>query len=124
MNSGLICDSPPALVLLLLCCARCAALNSSSEADIAGTWTQGRVYLPRVPSYVRPANVSVVHNLPTVVYLHGCTGLTVADARWARTLTSEGYAVVTPDSFARSYRLSNCDPKTHSGGGFPAELGQ
>jgi predicted alpha/beta-fold hydrolase len=109
-----------ACVLLLLVGAGCAALNSSSEADIASTWTQARVYLPGVPSYLRPADVAVAHKLPTVVYLHGCTGLSAGDAGWARTLTSAGYAVVTPDSFARSYRWSNCDPKTHLNGGFPA----
>ena len=61
-----------------------------------------------------------MQKFPTVVYLHGCTGLTAGDARWARTLASTGYVVVTPDSFARAYRLSNCDPKTHSGGAFSA----
>jgi predicted alpha/beta-fold hydrolase len=108
-----------ALVLLLLFGGGCAALNSNSEADIASTWTQARVYLPRVPSYVRPADVSVVQKLPTVVLLHGCTGLSPGIARWARTLSSAGYGVVTPDSFARSYRWSNCDPKTYLGGAFP-----
>ena len=109
-----------ALVLLLLFGAGCAALNSSSEADIASTWTQARIYLPRVSSYVRPADVSVIQKLPTVVFLHGCTGLTAGNARWARTLTSAGYGVVAADSFARSYRRSNCDPKTYLTGAFPA----
>lgn len=109
-----------ALVLVLLSGAGCAALNSSSEADIAKTWTHARVYLPNVPSYVRPTDVSVAQKLPTVVLLHGCTGLTAGIARWARTLTSAGYGVVSPDSFARSYRWSNCDPKTYLGGAFPA----
>ncbi|MGZ9271616.1 MAG: dienelactone hydrolase family protein [Candidatus Binatia bacterium] len=109
-----------ALFLALLLGAGCAALNTSSDADIAITWTQARVYLPCVPSYLRPADVSVVQKLPTVVLLHGCTGLTAGIARWARTLTSAGYGVVTPDSFARSYRWANCDPKTYLGGAFPA----
>ncbi len=94
-------------------------LNTSSEADIASTWTQARIYLPRVPSYLRPDAVSVAQKLPTVLLVHGCTGLTAGIARWARTLTAAGYTVVTPDSFARSYRWSNCDPKTHLTGGFP-----
>jgi hypothetical protein len=111
------------IVLLVLSGAGCAGLNSSSEADIANTWTQARVYLPGVPSYVRPTDVSVVQKLPTVVLLHGCTGLGPGIARWARTLTSAGYIVVTPDSFARSYRWSNCDPKTYLGGAFPAASG-
>jgi dienelactone hydrolase len=109
-----------ALVLLLLFGAGCAALNTNSEADIASTWTQARVYLPHVPSYVRPADVSAIQKLPTVVLLHGCTGLTASIVRWARTLTSAGYGVVAPDSFARSYRWSNCDPKTYLGDAFPA----
>ena len=111
------------IALLLLFVVGCAASNSSSEADIASTWTQARVYLPRMSSYVKPADVSVARKLPTVVYLHGCTGLTAADARWARTLTSAGYAVVLPDSFARSYRLSNCNPQMHLGGAFRAAAG-
>ena len=112
-----------ALGLFFLFVVGCAALNGSSETDIASTWTQARVYLPRMPSYVNPADVSLARKIPTVVYLHGCTGLTLSDARWARTLTSAGYAVVLPDSFARSYRLSNCDPKTHLAGAFLAAGG-
>jgi dienelactone hydrolase len=115
----LACYSTPLLFLLLLFGTGCAS-NGSSEAEIAITWTQARIYLPRVPSYVRPADVSVKQKLPTVVLLHGCTGLTPGITRWARTLTSASYAVVTPDSFARSYRLSNCDPKTYLTGAFPA----
>ena len=110
-------------ILLLLFGAGCAALNGSSDADIASTWIKARVYLPQVPSYVKPADVSVAGKLPTVVYLHGCTGFSPGDARWARTLTSAGYGVVLPDSFARSYRLSNCDPKTHFAGAFLAAGG-
>src|ERR1043166_6587817 len=64
-----------ALVVLFLFAVGCAALNSSSEADIASTWTQARVYLPRVASYIRPTDVPDVRNLPTVMYLHGCTGI-------------------------------------------------
>jgi poly(3-hydroxybutyrate) depolymerase len=104
--------------LLLLFALGCAALKGSSEADIASTWTQARVYLPRMPSHVKPADISLARKIPTVVYVHGCTGLGPGDARWARTLNSAGYAVVAPDSFARSYRWANCDPKTHLGGAF------
>ena len=109
------------LLGLFLVVAGCAALNPSSEADIATTWTQSRVYLPGVSSYMRPADVPIAQQkFPTVVYLHGCTGLMPGDMRWARTLTSAGYIVIAPDSFARSHRWSNCDPKTYLGGRFPA----
>lgn len=107
-------------VLVLLFSVGCTVLNSSSEADIASTWAEARVYLPRTRLYVKPADVTVIEKLPTVVFLHGCTGITAADVRWARTLTSAGYAVVTLNSFARAYRWANCDPKTHLGGAFPA----
>src|ERR1043166_8015100 len=73
-----------ALVLLFLFAVGCAALNSSSGADIASTWIRARVYLPRIPSYVMPADVPDVRNLLIFVYLHGCTGISAGDTRWAR----------------------------------------
>jgi dienelactone hydrolase len=106
-------------VIALILAAGCAFLTPGRESEVARTWEHGRVYLPRTSSYSRPSDVSARDPLPTVLFLHGCTGITAGAERWAETLTTAGYAVVMPDSFARYYRPSNCDPKTYSTGLFP-----
>lgn len=111
--------SPFLGVIALMLAAGCGSLSASQESDVARTWAHGRVYLPRTSSYLRPSEVSAREPLPTVLYLHGCTGITAGAERWAATLTGAGYAVVMSDSFARYYRPSNCDPKTYSTGLFP-----
>ena len=99
--------------------AGCAPINTTPGSEVARTWEQGRVYLPHNSSYFRPSEVSVRDPRPTVVYLHGCTGITVGDQFWAGTLTEAGYAMVMPDSFARYHRLRNCDPRRYGTGLFP-----
>lgn len=105
-------------VIALMLATGCGALSASQEFDVARTWEHGRVYLPRTSSYSRPSEVSAREPLPTILYLHGCTGITAGAERWAGTLTTAGYAVVMPDSFARYFRSRNCDPKTYSTGLF------
>jgi len=48
-------------------------------------------------------------SIPLVIYVHGCAGLDEDAERWAQVLTSAGYAVVAPDSFARAGRRPRCD---------------
>lgn len=50
--------------------------------------------------------------IPLVVYVHGCAGFDDDLETWARALTSAGYALVAPDSFARAGRRSHCDGVT------------
>ncbi len=97
----------------------CGPVNTAPGSDVAPTWEQARVYLPQNSSYLRPAAVLAQGPHPTVLYLHGCTGITAGDQHWAATLAGAGYAVVMTDSFARSYRRRNCDPVRNSIGLFP-----
>jgi dienelactone hydrolase len=114
-----------ALMLPLGACAgRGGSLAESNLSDIELTWMRAVVALPPGVeggdvSLRRMADVlakppQVNRPLPTVVYLHGCTGL--GDLSILKTLAQAGYAVIAPDSMARRYRPLQCDPATGRGG--------
>ncbi len=116
---------------LVLVTAGWASIRGDNPVEVARTWQEARVFLPpRVPPPsgthpyllpLKPANVpSQEHPLPTVLYLHGCTGfIPWYDGNWAETLTAAGYAVVMPTSLAREDRPTNCDPATQRAGWAP-----
>lgn len=106
-------------VIGLFLAVGCGSLSAMEESDVARTWDHGRVYLPGTWSYLTPAEVPARDPLPTVLFLHGCTGIIAGAERWGRTLTAAGYAVAMPDSFARQSRPRNCDPKAYRTGFFP-----
>lgn len=72
----------------------------------------GRMSSPEIAE--RLARIDPAHPLPTLVYVHGCTGL--GDYELLRAVAQRGVAVVAPDSFARRYRPMQCDPVQHTGG--------
>jgi dienelactone hydrolase len=97
------------------------AVAGNGAAEVARTWEEARVFLPGSAVPLKPTNVPVIDRpLPTVLYLHGCTGFDYSHdgtmGGWAQSLTAAGYAVVMPTSFAREYRPQNCDPATYTGG--------
>ncbi|MFQ5961473.1 MAG: dienelactone hydrolase family protein [Candidatus Methylomirabilales bacterium] len=115
-----------AALLTVFLMAGCASLGVNQTAELARTWDGARVYLPgsgvgRLMADFNPSSVPAPRPLPTVLYLHGCTGIYGGSvpAAWARFLNTAGYAVVMPDSFAREYRPRNCHPATRTGGLFP-----
>jgi hypothetical protein len=56
---------------------------------------------------------------PTIIYLHGCDGLYRNNYFVFRDLPKEGYAVIAPDSFARTGRMATCGSPTGSRGTRP-----
>jgi dienelactone hydrolase len=109
---------------LALCLIASASAAGNGAIDVARTWEEGRVFLPGSAAPFKPANVPARDQpLPTVLYLHGCTGFDYSHdgtmGGWAQTLTAAGYAVVMPTSFAREYRPHTCDPATYT---YAAEL--
>jgi dienelactone hydrolase len=54
--------------------------------------------------------LSATASVPVVVYAHDCAGLGPELAVWADRLARHGYAVIAPDSFARSGRAPTCAP--------------
>ena len=111
----------------------CTTVPDSDPAGDAGslaaTWEKARFYLPgglgpgrTGPVGRKRSDPAITHALaaipagvgiPTVLYLHGCSGFREPDRITARLLAGKGYAVIAPDSFARPGRPRTCDPAAH-----------
>lgn len=93
-----------------------------AESDLARTFEHAMVLLPGAgggrPRAVRMRDLAAAavpsEPLPTVLYLHGCTGLNRLSL--LQELARQGFAVVAPDSFARRFRPLQCRPSTRTGG--------
>lgn len=112
-----------------------AAELTQDRAELARTWDQAWINIPR--SDVPPVHVPVIGPLgsdyvqrfleslpagvqqPTVVFLHGCSGIRMPERRLEKILTRMGYAVIFPNSLARTLRPSDCDVTTGAWGRFP-----
>ncbi len=97
--------------LLLLLLAGWALSAAAQTSDVASSWMAARVFLPGRPDPVVPAEIPVGQRLPTLLYMHGCSGADESnDLPWARYLSQLGYIVVIPDRFARADKASSCWP--------------
>ena len=126
------------LVFVVTAMAVCVSGSSmgagTGDSDAARTWQGAHVVIP-VENPDQPGKYIAMngawHNIqfaidkikpnktiPTVIYLHGCTGFHGDSAFRINFLGENGYAVIAPDSFARSYRIPNCNPISKTGGWF------
>jgi hypothetical protein len=91
-----------------------------SNSEVMRTWDKAIVYVPGSRWAKTPSSVDLKDKHPVMVYLHGCTGITnFNDRPWAKLIADLGFIVVMPDSFARNYRPSNCNPSERRTGYFP-----
>ena len=110
---------------LLAGCAGAAFLDGRS--DIERTWGEavvalppagaagpalGRMGAPETREWIARHGRGV--RLPTVLYMHGCTG--IGNFAFFERLAEAGFAVIAPDSMARRFRPLQCDPETRTGG--------
>ena len=105
-----------------------AIAHTDSTSELAQIWEQAWLYIPgsEAPflplpifgplgsAYVQERLKSLPPRVtwPTVVFLHGCTGIQAPERRIASMLTRMGYAVILPNSQARSHRPSDCNSGT------------
>ncbi len=96
----------------------------SNPAELERTWQAARVRIPKSGGgYIRTTmeglnrgSRSITGTWPTVIYMHGCTGV------WSGTYTRidffarNGYAVIAPVSLAREKYPKSCAPQTHRAG--------
>jgi len=113
-----------------------AIAGAADPAELKQAWEQAWLHLPGSeapdsrPAIVGPFGTAYVQERlallpprvtwPTVVFLHGCTGIQAPERRIAGMLTRMGYAVILPNSQARSNRPSDCDVGTGEWGLAPA----
>ena len=96
----------------------------TDPAELERTWQAALVRIPKLNGgYIKTTikklteKKSPVEGVwPTVIYLHGCTG--IWDGTYARIkfLAKNGYAVIAPASFARKKYPISCKPSTHESG--------
>jgi dienelactone hydrolase len=105
----------------------CTQLLNPAMSDIERTWAHAVVAMPALTAdgplistmdspdvAARAALLADGETLPVALYLHGCTG--IGNLEFLRDLANQGFAVIAPDSFARTYRPLQCDPETQTGG--------
>ncbi len=121
----------PRMALAFACAALVmACATGDSEEGVARTWNEALVQIPAVaigdaevgvygfmsqPHVVKAMDtLSGKVRIPTVLYLHGCTGIDTESSKDLQMLADFGYAVIAPDSFARRNRPQTCNTKTHT----------
>lgn len=57
-----------------------------------------------------------IKKLPTVIYLHGCSGFWAGTIRRIDFLAANGFAVIAPPSFAREKYTQSCNVQGNTGG--------
>ena len=100
-----------------------SAADWSSLSELHRTWHAALVRIPHNHkvfvgqiSDLPLEDLPVKAKLPTVIYLHGCSGI------WWKTyirldfFAENGFAVIAPASFARSKYPKSCDPATKRAG--------
>lgn len=109
----------------------CAALRAASDpTELQRTWNGGELWLHRTIDgvdvtaigYRLDVGLGILSAipagtvLPTVLYMHGCSGFGPSARSDAAMLSDAGYLVLMPNSFARTYKPRSCDPQSARGG--------
>ncbi|MEE9157243.1 MAG: hypothetical protein V3U60_02495 [Gammaproteobacteria bacterium] len=103
--------------------------------ELNHTWEKAWLHIPRSAlapgsrpilgpvgaTYVQERLRALPHGIqaPVVVFMHGCTGISLPEGEVEKILTSVGYAVIFPNSFARTLRPTDCDGRSGDWGMFP-----
>lgn len=100
-----------------------AEADWTDPSEMARTWQAAVI---RVPIQSGSKSVSFEELLtryasdgrkwPTVIYLHGCTGIWKGTHRRLKFLADNGFLVIAPASLARQKYPMSCNPKTFEGG--------
>jgi len=100
-----------------------SAIDWSSPDELDRTWQASLVRLPHNHkvfagqiSDLPLEALSVKDKLPTVIYLHGCSGIWWGTYIRLDFFAENGFAVIAPASFARSKYPKSCDPATKRAG--------
>lgn len=99
------------LILLAAFLSSCATMQPGT--DIATAWERRVTFTPEQEGLVRATEAPpATRQYPVVIFMHGCTGIDIAEMSWGKFLRDLGFIVVIPDSLARRDRHASCDGAT------------
>jgi dienelactone hydrolase len=92
-------------------------------AELDRTWRAAIVRIPRAPGRsqqlttddLEKKTVEIEGKLPTVIYLHGCSGIWPGTHSRLKFLADNGFLVIAPASLARETYPRSCNVKTREG---------
>jgi dienelactone hydrolase len=93
----------------------------SNPLELKRTWDYALVRIPTgdqkfIKAYMHELDHSAEKKFPTVIYLHGCSGVWKGTHIRLNFLAKAGFAVIAPQSFARKKYTQSCDPANNLGG--------
>ena len=102
----------------------------NDPAEMDRVWQAALIRLPMPGGRILSTTVKELHTLelsgsmkfPTVIYLHGCSGIWAETYRRVDFLAANGYAVIAPPSLARKKYPKSCEPERFQGGLYRATL--
>lgn len=86
------------------------------QASFVRIPTEGGKLIKNTISALDSNSLVGIKKLPTVIYLHGCSGFWVGTIRRLDFLVENGFAVIAPPSFAREKYTQSCDINRYAGG--------
>ena len=105
-------------------------LDWSDPVEIDRTWQAALVRIPKPDGGYVSTTISKLQEeqfkpegvWPTVIYLHGCSGIWSGTKTRINFLAKNGFAVIAPASLARLKYPRSCNTKTHQGGFYKPTL--
>ena len=98
----------------------------SNPTEMERAWQAALVRIPTPDGSILKSQIKLLEQnpfsdsakIPTVIYLHGCTGIWKGTFRRMNMLAKNGFAVIAPISFARKKYPRSCSEVGHKGGLF------
>jgi len=102
----------------------------SDVGEMKRVWEAAIVRIPEAnggySSYIMKTmtdrTVAALQSYPTIIYLHGCSGVWAGTYTRINFLAKAGFAVIAPVSFARKKYPRSCNPETAKGGMYRGTL--
>jgi len=86
------------------------------QASLVRIPSEGKSYIQNIIADIESESLQATKKYPTVVYMHGCSGIWAGSIRQINFLAENGFAVVAPPSFAREKYPKSCDIYLHQSG--------
>ncbi len=93
-----------------------AELHRVWQAALVRIPVHGGRYIETTVSELPSQHLATGEPFPTIIFLHGCSGIGKGTYTRINFLAAHGYAVIAPPSLAREKYPQSCDPENYRGG--------